>query len=117
MKPRLYLDESVHQDLALILRKFGYDAITTREAGQVGASDEQQLAYATSQGRVLVTFNTKDFARLHRQYLSESCVRAGIIASPQRPLKEVNRALQHLLTVASAEDLQSRLEYLSHWFK
>jgi predicted nuclease of predicted toxin-antitoxin system len=111
------LDESVHQGLVLILRKFGYDAITTREAEQCGASDDRQLAYATLHGRVLVTYNTKDFTRLHRQYLSQSRSHCGIIASPQRPLKEVNRALQRLLAVASAEDLQNHLEHLSHWYK
>lgn len=116
MKLCLYLDESIHESLVLILRKFGFDAITTREAGQAGASDEQQLAYAASQGRVLVTFNVKDFAQLHRRYLSESRFHAGIIASPQRPLKEINRALQRLLAVANAEDLQNHLEYLSHWY-
>ena len=44
---RLYLDEDVSSSLADALRKRGYDAISTIEAGNIGLSDEQQLAFAS----------------------------------------------------------------------
>lgn len=56
---RYYLDEDViHGPLvAEELRKRGVDTITALEAGRAGReiSDQEQLEYATGQGRVMVT--------------------------------------------------------------
>ena len=45
--------------LAEALRRRDYDVETTVEAGTMEASDEEQLAYAVSQQRALVTHNIK----------------------------------------------------------
>ncbi len=56
---RLYLDEDVDARLAEALQQRGYDIETTVIAGLLEVSDEQQLAYAVSQRRALVTHNIK----------------------------------------------------------
>lgn len=43
---RLYLDEDVNVLVADLLKARGFDALTARDAGQLQASDEDQLAYA-----------------------------------------------------------------------
>lgn len=55
---RLYFDEDADVRLAEALRQRGYDVETTVEAGLLEASDEEQLAYAVSQQRALVTHNS-----------------------------------------------------------
>ena len=46
---KLYLDEDVHEDIAMALRLRGYDVKTTKEAGNKGLSDIEQIKYATSE--------------------------------------------------------------------
>ena len=59
----LYLDEDVHVLVADLLQARGFGVITARDAGQIQATDAEQLAYAISQGRTLVTHNRTDARR------------------------------------------------------
>ena len=69
MKVRLYLDEDVDVTLALALGQRGFDALTTQEAGNLHARDDDQLAFATETGRAFFTHNRGDFARLHTAWI------------------------------------------------
>ncbi len=60
----LYLDEDVNVLVADLLEARGFDVLTVRDARQLRASDEKQLAYAVSQSRTLVTYNRADFEAL-----------------------------------------------------
>lgn len=44
----LYLDEDVDVRLKELLWAYGFEAQTTRDAGNLEARDEKQLAYATT---------------------------------------------------------------------
>ncbi len=61
---RFYTDEHSANAIAQGLRRRSVDAMTTHEAGMLGASDEEQLAFAAQQERVLFT-QDDDFLRLH----------------------------------------------------
>src|SRR5947208_2312914 len=80
---RLYFDRHIMARLADDLRTSGYDVLTTEEAGLDTATDEEQLAFATGEGRAILTFNIRDFAPLHRQWLAAGRSHAGIIVSRQ----------------------------------
>lgn len=114
---KLYLNEDVHTKLAKALRQRGFDAITTVEAGMLGTTDEEQLALAVSQGRVILTFNRGDYARLHKQYAEHGWKHCGIIVSEQHPIGELLRRMLNLLMSLSVQDMRNRLEYLSQWGK
>ena len=60
---RFHLDEQVDVAIARALRRYGVDVTTTIEAGLRTAGDEEQLAYARREQRVLVTHDA-DFLRL-----------------------------------------------------
>jgi hypothetical protein len=51
------------QALLLALRARGVDVISAADAGMLGVSDLEQLDYATSQKRVLFSFNRGDFIK------------------------------------------------------
>ena len=55
---RFYTDEHVAYAVARGLRRRGVDVVTSQEARMLGASDEEQLALAASQGRVIITQKT-----------------------------------------------------------
>ena len=60
---RFHLDENVNSAIATGLRGRGVDVTTTREAGLIAADDEEQLKFAKSEGRVVVTHDD-DFLRV-----------------------------------------------------
>jgi hypothetical protein len=74
---RLYANENFPLPVVEELRRLGHEVLTTYEAGDAGKSvpDEQVLAFATAEGRVLVTINRKHFIHLHNANLDH----AGII--------------------------------------
>lgn len=74
---RYYLDEYVSKAVAQGLRERGVDVRTVVEAGLRGASDEQHLARALEEGRVIFSHDV-DFLRLHAQGKPH----AGIVHGP-----------------------------------
>src|SRR4051794_33010911 len=115
MKIRLYLDEDT-MSAALVqgLRARGIDVTTTQEARMRQRPDEEQLRYATAQGRVIYTFNTKDFTALHTRFIEQGLSHAGIVVCPDRRLSigEQMRRLSVLVKRTDAEDMKDRLEFL-----
>ncbi len=65
---RFYSNENFPLGVVLELRKLGHDVTTSLEAGKANQSipDEDVLAFATSEGRVLITLNRRDFIVLDR---------------------------------------------------
>lgn len=76
---RLYIDEdSMDRGLVQALRARDVDVITVQETGTEGQIDESQLNLATSQNRVLYSYNIADFCQLHTEFLAEGRNHAGI---------------------------------------
>jgi hypothetical protein len=78
----LYADEDFPFPVVEGLRQLGHDVLTALEAGQANQAieDAEQLTFATSIGRAIVTRNRKDYIRLHR-----SSSHAGIISITDDP--------------------------------
>ena len=81
MRPRLYLDEDVAPELARMLRDRGYDAISVHEVGTNGLTDGEQLERATGEGRVLLTYNYRDFLLMSDEWSRAGRPHAGIVIS------------------------------------
>src|SRR5437870_10528159 len=73
----LFSDENVPFALVQTLCRLGHDVLTALQAGRAnqGIPDPDQLAYALSLSRAVLTNNRRHFHRLHRQFPSH----AGII--------------------------------------
>ncbi len=103
---RLYLDEDTSsRALIQALRSRSVDLLTAREAGLGQTPDECHLEYATSFQRTIFTYNVRDFARLHQEYLKAGRHHAGIIVSEQLPVGVLVRRLLKLLAAWSADDM------------
>ena len=113
--PRFFTDEDIYRSAAIALRKAGFDAISTPETSRLGESDESQLAWATAEARVLVTFNVMHFAEMHARWLRLGRHHSGIVVSSQRPIGNLLRRLLHLAGSMDAETFADRLEFLSDW--
>ena len=114
----LYTDEDVTTDLAPALRRRGYTAQSTLEAGNVEISDEAQLAYATEQGMAILTYNAQDFIPLARTWYFAEREHAGIIISEQfsqRQFGELLRRVLRLLNSLTADEMYNRLVFLQQF--
>jgi len=78
---KVYLDEDVHKRVADGLRLRGFDVVSSHEIGRKGMTDQQQLDYAISQERLLVTFNVSDYVKLGREYAASGKRHYGIALS------------------------------------
>ena len=113
---RLYFDaDSMERAVVSGLRARGIDATSALEVRMSDSSNEEQLEFARTECRVLFTFNVSDFQRIHTQYLSQGKPHAGItLAAQQRySVGERIRRLQTLIAARSAEEMNSRLEFLT----
>lgn len=112
----LYLDEDAQRaSLVRALRARKIDVLTANEAGQVGVSDDRQLAFSTAQERVIFTFNRGDFVQLHTSFLHQNRTHSGIIVSDQLEIGVIIRRLLKLLDSRSSADMRNWLEFLSNW--
>ena len=119
-KIRLYLDEDIQeQALILALRNSGVDVITTSEANRLSFSDEEQLIWATEQGRVVYSFNRRDFSRLHNSCIAEERSHTRIILAQQQrySVGAQLRGLLNLIAAKSAEEMIDQLEYLGTYIR
>ncbi len=77
-RPLVYLDECVRASLAVRLRLRGFAIETAQAHGMVGITDIEQLAYATSRGAMIVTYDRRHFRPLSFRVRSHG----GIVTLP-----------------------------------
>ena len=86
--------------IAQQLRAKGHDVISVvADPAVLGLPDEQVLAYATTQGRALVTANVKDFVPLDGRYRAAGQSHAGLILVSTKTFPQ-NRAFIAAITTA-----------------
>lgn len=108
----LYLDEDVSVVVAAISGARGFEVTTTRDSGQLGRSDSDQLAFAARGGYVLLPHNRVDFERLHREWLEVGRPHAGIIVARRRSPAELAARVGRLLVRFTADELKNQLFYV-----
>jgi len=108
----LYLDEDVSVLVAQLLRARGFTALTTLEAGNLGATDEQQLEYATARQMTLLTHNRKDFERLAIQWHAVEREHYGIIIAVKRVPSEVVARLLPILNQRTWDEMRNQIVYI-----
>ncbi|HFA50339.1 MAG TPA: hypothetical protein ENJ95_15105 [Bacteroidetes bacterium] len=66
---KLYGNENFDHQVMKYLTALGHDVLTSLDAGKANQRipDEEVLGFAIAQNRALLTFNRKDFFRLHYQ--------------------------------------------------
>jgi predicted nuclease of predicted toxin-antitoxin system len=108
----LYLDEDVNVLVGDLLNARGFDALTVRDAGQLQASDEEQLAYAVNQQRALVTHNRSDFEELIQTYFAAERKHYGVILATRRSPQEIAQRLLVILNRVTADEMENQVRYI-----
>jgi len=108
----LFLDEDVHAELSIALRKRGFDTIHAQEINRKGLTDLEQLTFAAETKKCLFSFNVKDFALLHNEFISNNKQHYGIILSKQLRLSEVLYKLLSFLQNNTADSLSNKIFFI-----
>lgn len=111
----LYLDEDVHTYIAHALRLRGWQAFTTEEVQRRSAADQDQIHFATENGYSIMTYNVRDFPRLHYEIIASRESHNGIIVAKREDPSRNIRALLNLLNTLSVEAMRDQLVYLNNW--
>lgn len=109
---KLYLDEDISPIVAVVLRSRRYDAVSAYEVEMQGKTDEEQLDYASQNGRTLLTFNAGHFATLAKEFYQRGKDHFGIVISKKTNLSEMIRLTVNMLKKTKAEDLKNCLIWL-----
>ena len=106
---RFYFDQHLWASVAQALRRHSIDVLTTQDAGRCGLPDPDQLAFATANERVMVTFDP-DYLALHQSGVSHAS-----IAWCQEKKYSIGQLIQALLLVHGVLDrdaMRNHVEYL-----
>ena len=108
----LYLDEDVHVLVAELIKAKGFQALTTRDAGQLQNSDPQQLTYAINHQKTLVTHNRVDFEQLAQEYFEQDKKHYGVILAVRHSPQEIARRLLIVLNNVTADEMENQVRYI-----
>ena len=114
---RFLVDESVSPCLKFVLGAWGHDADAVGlRADLQGESDTTILATAAAERRVVVTFDTEDYERLHSELLAAGRHHAGILVCRQqegyRNFGRLLRWMRNLLGTMAEGDFQGKVYHL-----
>jgi predicted nuclease of predicted toxin-antitoxin system len=106
---RFHLDENVSNAVAEGLRRRVIDVTTTPEQGLISVSDEEQIAFALAQQRVIFT-QDDDFLKLHQANVPHP----GIVYCHQnsRSIGEIIKTLSLLWEWVAPEDMMGHVEFI-----
>jgi predicted nuclease of predicted toxin-antitoxin system len=113
MALKFFFDECVDEGIAPALRAHRVDVVTTTDLGRKGVSDEDQLAYAWAERRVVYTID-HDFLRLVAECLEQGRPFAGVAyhRPGQRSKQDIIEALLLMNAAYEASDMENRVEFI-----
>lgn len=107
-KIRFYTDEHVPNSVIKGLRLRGVDVLTTREAGMLGATDEEHVIFAKKEERIIFT-QDEDFLRLHSKGIEHS----GIVYAHQHTsVGDIVKGLMLIYQVLELDGMKNHIEFL-----
>jgi predicted nuclease of predicted toxin-antitoxin system len=109
---RLYADECVDMRLVAGLRRRGLDVRCALEEQLLGATDERQLEYATSGGRVILTSDA-DFLRIAHDLVAQGGHHLGVVfIRGGTRVGDAVRAVALVATVLEPDEMRDWIEWI-----
>jgi predicted nuclease of predicted toxin-antitoxin system len=106
---RFHLDENVDHAVANGLRQRGIDVTTTPAAGLLEASDEEHIAFAQREGRVVFTHD-QDFLRHHAAGVEHSGI--AFCRHGTRTIQEIISGLMLIHDCLAEDEMRGKVEFL-----
>ncbi len=106
---RFYFDQHIPISVAEGLQRRGADVLTAQEADRCGYTDEEQIAFAQNEKRVIVTFDD-DFLRIASTGIQHTGI--AFCAGTKYSIGELIHALMLLHSVLEPNDMHNHIEFL-----
>lgn len=110
---RLLLDEDVWPGLAIALRQAGIDALSVHEVGRTGFSDVEQMEFAVTEKRAILSHNAVDFVPLAMRYFWARQQHFGVMIIAHGEKGALVHALLGFLQTMVPEDLDETIRFVS----
>ena len=106
---QFYMDQHIPGAVTQGLRQRGVEVLTAQDARRCGVPDAEQLLFATTENRVVVTFDP-DYLALHAANVRH----AGVAWCPARKytVGQLLHALLLLHAVLHRDEMRNHVEYL-----
>ena len=110
---KIYTNESVNVAIPEGLRRRGIEAWSAKDAGNLGLTDEAQLAYAVRQGATIFTHDD-DFFQLAVQWIKEGRSHCGVIYAHQQEVTigECISKIRFIVDLLAPQDMKDHIEFL-----
>ena len=114
--PRFLLDEHVWGGLVEVGQEIGIDVLLVQTRLPTGTDDEEVLAFAASQERILLTSNAQDFAPLVAEWFLAEREHWGVIIVPgQTDRSLLSHALRNIVQLYAAESLKNTYRFIQEF--
>lgn len=114
--PRFLLDEHVWGGLVQVGQRIGADVMLVQTQLPMGTDDEDVLAFATSEGRILLTSNAQDFAPLVVEWFLAKREHWGVIIVPGQTNKSLlSRALENIVQNYTADSFKNSYRFIQEF--
>jgi hypothetical protein len=114
--PRFLLDEHVWHGLVRIALENGTDAVPVQTVLPEGIDDEEVLALAADQGRILLTSNAEEFRPLAEEWFFAGREHWGIILVPGQTNKSLlSHGLSHIVHRYTAESFKNSYRFIQEF--
>jgi hypothetical protein len=111
---KLLLDEMYPPALAVALRAAGIDAVSVVELNLAGSSDAEVFGAAVASGRVVLTENVGDFARIAAEHSTAGGHHDGVVIALSSRFSRRPAGIQPLLTAIRAIEDQPFADRVVH---
>jgi len=108
----VYLDENISVVVADLIRSRGFEALTARDAGNIGWTDDQQLQFATKNEMAILTHDRLDFEELAKEYFMEGKTHCGIIVAQRRRPHSLTERLMKVINRVTADEIMDQIMYI-----
>ena len=112
---RFYLDENLSQQIAVIARSLGVDVTSAQELGRLGIDDEDQLAFAASEHRCIVTQDYSDFPGIAKAAAARAMRHSGVLMVTRSLVARGNAAIADALRRFDREHPNEFGSYGADW--
>lgn len=114
--PRFLLDEHVWGGLIDVGQGLGVDILLVQTQLPEGTGDDEVLAFAASQERVLLTSNAQDFAPLVAEWFLIEREHWGVIIVPgQTDRSSLSRGLRTVVNQHTADSLKNTYRFIQEF--
>jgi predicted nuclease of predicted toxin-antitoxin system len=111
--PRFLLDEHVWGGLVKVGEQIGADVVLVQTQLPKGTDDEEILAFAANEERILLTSNAQDFAPLVAKWFLTDQEHWGVIIVPGQTNKSLlSRALRNIVQDYDADSFKNTYRFI-----